>query len=232
MRCGDHYPTRVGVIDPTHIRVVHDQGSADDPEQVGDTIAIGAEYAPHGSIRHAVECADSANLRLEDIDLFACNCFGFLEHNCDGSVYDRCRIDRRPTASEGEAVNNRLTGNWGEAIKVSPEYWWLELGSSSNVEIRGNTIADCRSAGIGVYAHNGRGELAPSGAHNSISVSGNTLTGCPQPNILVTSTTGLRLADNICRPSETARLSGHMLWMFRLDPEKLGPVMTLNCLGD
>jgi len=63
---------------------------------VGDLIVIGAEYAPHGAIPHAVECSDDASPRLEHVTLFASNCFGFLEVNCDGTVYVGCRIDRRP----------------------------------------------------------------------------------------------------------------------------------------
>jgi hypothetical protein len=39
-------------------------------------------------------------VRLENIDLFASNCFGFLEYNCDGSIYSGCRIDRRPAAGD------------------------------------------------------------------------------------------------------------------------------------
>jgi hypothetical protein len=49
-----------------------------------------------GAIPHAVECSDDASLRLEHVTLFASNCFGFLEVNCDGTVYVGCRIDRRP----------------------------------------------------------------------------------------------------------------------------------------
>ena len=73
----------------------HTGRASDDAEQVGDLIVIGAEYAPHGSAAHAVECSHNVNVRLENIDLFASNCFGFLEYDCDGSTYYRCRIDRR-----------------------------------------------------------------------------------------------------------------------------------------
>lgn len=79
---------------------MHPGGKATDPEQVGDLIVIGAEYAPHGSAAHAAECDHNVNVRLENIDLFASNCFGFLENNCDGSVYYRCRIDRRSPDSD------------------------------------------------------------------------------------------------------------------------------------
>jgi hypothetical protein len=100
LRTQDHYPQKVEAIDHRHLRVSNSSGSANDPEQVGDLIVIGTEYAPQGSIPHAVECNGNVNVRLESIDLFASNCFGFLENNCDGSTYLRCRIDRRTAATD------------------------------------------------------------------------------------------------------------------------------------
>lgn len=367
----DHYPQKVEVIDAKHIRVINGQGSAKEPEKVGDLIVIGAEYAPHGSIPHAVECAGNVNVRLEKIDLYASNCFGFLEYNCDGSTYLRCRIDRRSPesdpvkradprlrsldadayhskhaikgpayiecvakymgddainicgdyhmameckgaelrvlakgnmniavgdpveifaydgrrlpdaklvkvervgkitdaekafllkqrmdegtrtkwnadaykvtldrevdlpmgsliasarrmgngfqvqgcdfgfnrsrgilikASDGKVIGNKLTENWGPGILVSPEYWWLESGSSNNVEIRDNVITGCRARPIFVHAQGGAnlisGKAAPSGAHNNISVVGNTIANSPVPNIEITSTENLKIENN------------------------------------
>ncbi|MGE5610812.1 MAG: hypothetical protein ACM359_16295, partial [Bacillota bacterium] len=100
LRCEDHDLREIEVIDARHIRLTLSSGKAAGPERIGDQVVIGAEYAPHGSAAHAVVCDDSVNVRLEDIDLFASSCFGFLENNCDGSVYLRCRIDRRPPASD------------------------------------------------------------------------------------------------------------------------------------
>ncbi len=100
LRCDDHYPKKVEAVDSRHLRITNPVGSANEPEQVGDLIVIGAEYAPHGSAGHAIVCDGNVNVRLENIDLFASNCFGFLETNCDGSVYYRCRIERRPAATD------------------------------------------------------------------------------------------------------------------------------------
>ncbi len=317
------YDFSLAVVDPRHIRVTKSRSSANDPEQIGDIAVIGAEYAPGGSIPHAVECGASAGVRLENIRVWASNCFGFIEVNCDGTTYDHCRIDRRPAsndpvsradsrvrslnadayhskhalrgpaligcvarfmgddavnicgdyhmitgcqgaelrvlakhelnvavgepvelfgydgvrhgdavvlriepdgmvneaeklflekqrldehfrtawnahaytitldravdlplgsllastrrmgngflvqdcdfgsnrsrgilikASNGRVIDNRIAGCRMESIKVAPEYWWLESGSSNEVEIRGNTIRDCPSVGIAVYA--------------------------------------------------------------------------------
>jgi hypothetical protein len=371
LRCEDHYPQKVEGVDPRHLRVHCGGGSARDPEQVGDLIVLGAEYTPHGNAAHAVECSGNVNVRLESIDLYASNCFGFLEYNCDGSTYYRCRIDRRPAAtdivkradprlrsldadayhskhaikgpsyiecvakymgddcvnicgdyhmvtecrgaelrvlakhamniavgdpvelfaydgrrlpdakvvtversgrisdaerefirkqrmdeglrtrgcsdawrvtldravelpmgsliasarrmgngflvqgcdfgynrsrgilikaSDGKVLNNRITESWMMAVLVSPEYWWLESGSSNNVEIRGNVITGCRGRPIYVHAQGGEGlisgKVAPAGAHNNITVAGNTMTDCPMPAIEVTSTDGLKIENN------------------------------------
>ncbi len=393
LRCPD-YSYTIEKVDARHIRVIKNRGRATDPEQVGDLIVIGAEYAPGGSAGHAVECSGNVNVRLENIDLFGSNCFGFLEYNCDGSTYYRCRIDRRPAASDpvkradprlrslnadayhskhaikgpaiiecvakfmgddavnicgnyhmvtactgaelrvlangslnvepgdpvellaydgtrlpdarvariepdgaiteaekafllkqrmderirtrwnakafkvtldravelpmgsllaaskrmgngflvqgcdfgmnrsrgilikasnGKVIGNKLAGCWGEAIKVSPEYWWLESGSSNDVEIADNVIADCRTNGIAVYAHGGQGKLAPAGAHNHITISRNSVTGGPVPSIWVTSTDDLRIDHNICAPAQPARstIGG--------DPAKTDPITTVSC---
>ena len=100
LRCDDRYPGKVEVVDSRHLRIHLPGGNTSDPEQVGDLVVIGAEYAPHGSAAHAVVCDDCVQVRLEEVTLFASNCFGFLENNCDGNAYDRCCIDRRPPESD------------------------------------------------------------------------------------------------------------------------------------
>ncbi|MCX6903365.1 MAG: right-handed parallel beta-helix repeat-containing protein [Verrucomicrobia bacterium] len=369
LRCDDRYPKKVEVVDPKHLRIIHERGSANDQEQIGDIIAIGAEYAPHGSAAHAIECSDNVNVRLENIDLYASNCFGFIENNCDGSTYYRCRIDRRSPesdpvqradprirsldadayhskhatkgpaylecaarfmgddcinicgdyhlimgsqgrelrvlgkhglniqagdpvelvaydgrrlpdakaislqpagtirdeeraflsrqhmdaglkaargaltkaytvtldrevdipmggvicsanrigngfavknctfgynrsrgilikASQGEVSGNHLEGCWMSAILITPEYWWLEAGSSSDLLITNNTITDCKGAAISVEARAGNGRIAPAGAHRNITISGNVVKNGVLPNIRVTSTDGVRIENN------------------------------------
>ena len=96
LRCSDRDVQRIEAVDGRHLRIFAPRERADSPEQVGDLIVIGSEYAPHGSMAHAVECSHNVNVRLEEMDLYASNCFGFMESDCDGSVYYRCRIGRRP----------------------------------------------------------------------------------------------------------------------------------------
>jgi len=128
-------------------------------------------------------------------------------------------------ASDGKVLDNKLTENWGPAILVSPEYWWLESGSSNNVEIRGNTITACRARPILVHAQGGQGLLmgkpAPSGAHSNIAILNNTISDCPLPNIEVTSTEGLRIEGNTFRLPRGAKPDQ--------DPAKIETVKTANC---
>ncbi|HXR08283.1 MAG TPA: right-handed parallel beta-helix repeat-containing protein [Candidatus Acidoferrum sp.] len=368
LRCADRDVQRIEAVDARHLRIFAPREHADSPEQIGDLIVIGAEDAPHGSVAHAVECSHNVNVRLEEIDLYASNCFGFMESDCDGSVYDRCRISRRAPAediakradprlrsldadafhsngaikgpaylecaaqfmgddcinihgdyhlithsegaklrvlakgamnirpgdpvelvlyngqrlpdakavaveaagtildeeraflsrqnmdaglksgrslrnacaitldreadlpmgslicaanrvgngfsvkgcdfgfnrsrgilikaSHGEVSGNHLEGCQMSAILVTPEYWWLEAGSSSAVLISGNRIRDCGGVAICVEAEGGNGRIAPAGAHRDITITGNTVEGCAMPGILVTSTAGLRLENN------------------------------------
>jgi parallel beta-helix repeat protein len=100
LRCSDRYVERIEAVDSRHLRIITPAEHAGSPEQLGDLVVIGSEYAPHGSSAHAVECDHNVNVRLEKIDLFASNCFGFLEDRCEGSTYYRCRIDRRSAAED------------------------------------------------------------------------------------------------------------------------------------
>ena len=366
LRCPD-YGYTVEKIDARHLRILKNRGSAKDLEQVGDIIVIGNSDAPSGRNAHAVVTESSKGVRLEKISLYASNCFGFLEYDCDGTTYDHCRLDRRPPesdlvhradprirstnadafhskhavkgpsligcvarfqgddclnicgdyhlvaacqgrvlrvlakhrmnieagdpvelfsydgrrlpdakavsvardgkitdaerafvsqqrmdegtrtrgcadaytvtldrevalpmgsaicstrkvgngflvkgctfgynrsrgilikASNGEVVGNTLVGSRMAAVLVSPEYWWLEAGSSNDVVIRDNVIADCGRTAIEVSAQDAKGKVAPAGAHSRITICGNCISGSPLPGIAVTSTDGLTLRDN------------------------------------
>jgi len=129
-------------------------------------------------------------------------------------------------ASGGEVSGNRLEGCWGEAIKVAPEFWWLEAGSSSKVRIAGNRIRACRGVGIAVYAFGGRGDVAPAGAHDDITIADNTITDSPLPGILVTSTTHLHLARNVLDLSATRKVVPWAIGRFRIG--ELKPIVLLN----
>ena len=359
----------IEVIDDARLRLTKAGGSPTDAEEVGDIVVIAARHAPGGFSAHSVECGGSRHLLLEDVTVYASNCFGFLEHDCEATTYRRCRYDRRPAATDlvareprirsgnadafhskhavvgprylecvarfmgddavnicgdyhlvmgstgktlralakhgmnlraGDAVelvaydgrrlpdavvvdireaapispdeaawlrrqrmderlrtnaggllskgyevdldrdidlprgsviastramgngfvidrctfgsnrsrgilikashgtitNCTLQGNWIVGILVSPEWWWLESGSSSDLVISGNSIIDCPTPGIVVQARGGTGRIAPAGAHRNISIIDNTFSNVALPGILCTSTEGLTLKAN------------------------------------
>ena len=399
LRCEDRAVRKLEVVDSRHLRLTSPGRHDHDPEQVGDLIVIGSEYAPHGSAAHAVECDNDVGVRLENMDLFASNCFGFIEDNCDGTVYSRCRIDRRAPgddpvkrasprlrsldadafhssdaikgpsylrcgarfmgddcinihgsyhiimesqggglrvlakgnmnirpgdpvelvlyngerlpdaqavsvepagrirederaflarqsmdaglksgrglsraftvtldrevniprggvicaanrigsgfvvqdcdfgfnrsrgilikASHGEISGNRMEGCWMSAILVSPECWWLEAGSSSDLTITGNRIMNCRGIPIRIESIGGDGDIAPAGAHRNMTITDNTVTGCAMPGILVTSTAGLRIERNQFKDwTDSAFIPGEMR---NVGLTELKPVIEINC---
>lgn len=105
LRFGEYHDVSVEALDSRTLKVVkaESQHWKKGGEQVGDLIVIGAENAPGGSLPHAVVAENCKNLRLEKIDLYASNSFGFLETHCDRTVYSGCRIDRRPSDSDPTA---------------------------------------------------------------------------------------------------------------------------------
>jgi hypothetical protein len=119
---------------------------------------------------------------------------GFEVKNCTmGPNRSRVIIIK---ASDGIITGNKLVGNRGHAIKLAPEYVWLEAGSGSNVIVSDNVISDCHSAAIAVYADGGNSETAPAGAHKNITITGNAISGSTNPAIALTSIRGLLLENN------------------------------------
>lgn len=89
--------------------------------------------------------------------------------------------------SNGSVSGNTCRGNWGTGILVSPEWWWMEAGSSDDLVVAGNRISDCRDVSINILAHAGSGKAAPAGAHNRIEVRGNTIATARLPALQVSS---------------------------------------------
>ncbi len=152
---------------------------------------------------------------------------GFLVQNCDFGMNRSRGILIK--GSQGALIDNRLHGNWGSAILVQPEWWWLESGSSNDVEIRGNVISNCRDVAIAVMAKGGNGLEAPAGAHNRITITGNQISNSPFPAIFVSSTRELTLEDNrIANPQ--GRLSpwvSERIGVLESDPPF--PIKLSNC---
>jgi hypothetical protein len=136
--------------------------------------------------------------------------------------------------SQGVISRNELCGNWGEAIRVASSYWWLESGNSIEIQIQGNMIRNCRSYGIGVYSIGGDSrssrDFAPAGVHSDIVVANNKIIRCPLPNILVTSTNGYEVLNNVYEgPLEDISADGPANVKRILDRKDLRELMILNC---
>lgn len=107
-------------------------------------------------------------------------------------------------ASNGTIANNQLISNWGMGIKCSPEHQWLEAGSGNNLMIINNIVKYCRDVGIAVYAFGGNGQVGKAGAHNDITIQGNTVSESINPGFGITSTIGLKFLDNkVISPDNT-----------------------------
>ncbi|NDP22492.1 MAG: hypothetical protein GZ091_15620 [Paludibacter sp.] len=109
-------------------------------------------------------------------------------------------------ASNGVIEGNTVEGCQLAGIILSPEFYWMEAGCSSNVSITNNTVKNVlygsSSAGqrqpgaISVTSVNGSSVFSPSGVFNNITISGNSIENCPQPCIVVTSGSNIQITGN------------------------------------
>lgn len=125
---------------------------------------------------------------------------GFIVKDCDFG-FNRSR-GILIKASRGQVTGNTITHGWMAAVLVSPEFWWMEAASSSDVTISNNKIIGCRRPAIEVVAPGGDGHPLASGAHRNISITGNEFIDSVWPCIRVESTSGLVIDGNQLQPSE------------------------------
>lgn len=119
---------------------------------------------------------------------------GFMVTDCDfGHNRSRAILIK---ASKGEVTGNRIIKSRMAAVLVSPEFWWMEAASSSDVVVKDNIIEGCLQTPIQILAPGGNGKTLPSGAHRNISISGNRIADSVWPLIRVTSTKGLIIKGN------------------------------------
>ena len=107
-------------------------------------------------------------------------------------------------ASDGSISDNLLVDNWLQAIKMAPEYKWLEAGSGTNITVSGNTIMGCRDVAIEITATAGSGAIAPAGAHQQVRVVNNSIRHSTNPAIVITSTRGLELHRNTIKSPDNS----------------------------
>jgi hypothetical protein len=152
---------------------------------------------------------------------------GFVVRDCDFG-FNRSR-GILIKASRGQVVGNTISHGWMAAVLVAPEYWWFEAASASDVEIRGNTIIGCRRPAIEVVAEGGDGKPLPAGAHRAITITGNRIADSAWPNIFVTSTADLEIADNDLTPVEATSFTPPLQRPWRWNGRAPAPIVTEAC---
>lgn len=123
---------------------------------------------------------------------------GFAVKGCDfGENRSRGILIK---AGMGEVSSNSITNTRMAAVLISPEFWWMEGGMSSEVVVKENGIKGCRETPIQIHARGGNRAILPVGALRDISVLNNRFEGCAWPLIHVTSTSGLVIEGNVFPP--------------------------------
>ncbi|MEI6751971.1 MAG: fibronectin type III domain-containing protein [Paludibacter sp.] len=116
-------------------------------------------------------------------------------------------------ASNGTIKNNYVRGSMEAGIVLAPEFYWMEAGCSSNVEISNNLISKCmfeasswgqsQAAPLTVISFNGSKAISAAGGFTNISIHDNIITGCPKPNVVLTSINGYSYYNNQLTPDLT-----------------------------
>lgn len=145
---------------------------------------------------------------------------GFAVKDCDfGDNRSRGILIK---ASKGEVSGNRITNSRMHAVLISPEFWWMEAGMSSDVVIRENFIKGCPETPIQIQALGGNRKILPVGALRNISILNNRIEDCAWPLIHVTSSSGLTIKGNILPPAPPGQSDGRK-------GKPIEPVLLENC---
>ena len=64
-------------------------------EEIGDFLVTNNNFTPGGQIPHVIVGRSNTECVIQDVIVYASNCFSFLENDCDKTTYLRCRLDRR-----------------------------------------------------------------------------------------------------------------------------------------
>lgn len=93
-------------------------------------------------------------------------------------------------ASEGEISGNTLVNTHMQAIKIAPEYYWLESGFSRNLSVAHNRIIQSRREAIQIVG------IGPFAGHENIDVLDNFILGDFSPALQVECVESGRIAGN------------------------------------
>ena len=145
---------------------------------------------------------------------------GFAVKDCDfGHNRSRGILIK---ASKGEVSGNRITNSRMAAVLVSPEFWWMEAGCSSDLVIQDNIIKGSLQTPIQIHARGGNGRSLPAGTLRNISILNNHIEDCAWPLIHITSTSGLTIKGNILPETHPGRFPEN-------HTKQTEPILQENC---
>lgn len=145
---GSYFDSQVEVVSPTRLIVrKHERYVKAGPnvEEVGDRIVIASNFAPGGSIPHAIYIERSTGTTLEDVKLYSSNMFGFFEWRSSASKYIRCSLLPRPLDTDPlKPSTARIRSGHADAFhskhaKVGPTYIECRMGYMADDGIAINT---------------------------------------------------------------------------------------------
>lgn len=102
-------------------------------------------------------------------------------------------------ASNGEISGNRIEKCFMQAIKIAPEYQWLESGASCNLVISNNIVVDSGMEAVQVHAF---GEYP---VHENIQISGNTIRSDFIPAIYIGGLAGGVVQNNLVERADGSK---------------------------
>jgi len=126
-------------------------------------------------------------------------------------------------ADDAELVVSTLQAHY----PAGDENGVLTANGARDLKITGNFIRACKGIPICVEATGGNGAIAPAGAHRDIVITGNKVTDCAMPGILVTSTAGLQLENNLLNLQTNSQTVPEL--MRRAGLKELQPVVEIHC---
>jgi hypothetical protein len=145
---------------------------------------------------------------------------GFAVKDCDfGHNRSRGILIK---AGNGEVSGNRITNSRMHSILVSPEFWWMEAGMSSDLLIKDNIIKGCLQTPIQIHARGGNRGILPAGALRNISILDNRIEDSAWPLIHVTSTSGLVIRNNVLPAVPSGQARGE-------NDKPAEPILLENC---
>ncbi|HOV83786.1 MAG TPA: glycosyl hydrolase family 28 protein [Paludibacteraceae bacterium] len=115
-------------------------------------------------------------------------------------------------ASDGYIKNNIVENCELAGIVLAPEFFWMEAGCSSNIEICNNEIKNClftasnpgiaQPGALTVISINGAGNISEYGVFSNINIHDNIIQGCPRSSVVLTSINKCSFYRNMIEPNE------------------------------